>query len=161
MQTGWLNLGGTWYYLQPSGAMATGWTQVSGTWYYLASSGVMATGWTQVGGTWYYLAPSGTMQTGWLNLGGTWYYLQPSGAMATGQRLVDGRLSTFSAVGVWQGYVGGSSGSGGGYTSSSFQNCTAAWNAGAAPLYRIIPGSGYAPRLDKDGDGIACEVDPR
>lgn len=38
---------------------------------------------------------------------------------------------------------------------SSYANCTEARAAGAAPLYRGEPG--YAPKLDRDGDGIACE----
>ncbi|WP_078062305.1 excalibur calcium-binding domain-containing protein [Actinomyces provencensis] len=36
-----------------------------------------------------------------------------------------------------------------------YQNCTAARNAGAAPLYVGDPG--YRSGLDRDGDGIACE----
>ena len=40
-----------------------------------------------------------------------------------------------------------------------YKNCTAAWNAGAAPLRRSDPG--YAKHLDRDGDGIACEKRPR
>ena len=36
-----------------------------------------------------------------------------------------------------------------------YKNCTAARNAGAAPIYRGE--SGYASRLDRDNDGIACE----
>jgi hypothetical protein len=37
----------------------------------------------------------------------------------------------------------------------AFANCTAARAAGAAPVRRGDPG--YAPRLDRDGDGIGCE----
>jgi hypothetical protein len=41
-----------------------------------------------------------------------------------------------------------------------YENCTAAWNAGVAPLHD--GDDGYeAPRLDRDSDGIACEIDPR
>ena len=41
-----------------------------------------------------------------------------------------------------------------------YKNCTAAWNAGVAPLHE--GDDGYeAPRLDRDSDGIACEKDPR
>ena len=86
MQTGWLNIGGTWYYLNPSsGAMATGWLKLGDVWYYLnPSSGAMATGWLKVGNTWYYMNPSnGAMQTDWLDLNGTKYYLKSDGAMAT------------------------------------------------------------------------------
>ncbi|MGO3363665.1 MAG: GmrSD restriction endonuclease domain-containing protein, partial [Corynebacterium sp.] len=36
-----------------------------------------------------------------------------------------------------------------------FQNCTAARDAGAAPLYRGAPG--YRAQMDRDGDGVACE----
>ena len=36
-----------------------------------------------------------------------------------------------------------------------FANCAAARAAGAAPLHRGQPG--YAEKLDRDGDGIACE----
>jgi hypothetical protein len=39
-----------------------------------------------------------------------------------------------------------------------YANCAAAWAAGAAPLHRGDPG--YGPRLDRDGDGVACESKP-
>lgn len=38
---------------------------------------------------------------------------------------------------------------------TTYANCDAARAAGAAPLYRGEPG--YAARLDRDNDGIACE----
>ena len=38
----------------------------------------------------------------------------------------------------------------------SYANCTAVRAAGAAPLYRGEPG--YAPHLDRDNDGVACET---
>lgn len=37
----------------------------------------------------------------------------------------------------------------------AFENCTAAREAGAAPVRRGQPG--YGPNLDRDGDGIGCE----
>ncbi|WP_309322972.1 excalibur calcium-binding domain-containing protein [Actinomyces stomatis] len=37
-----------------------------------------------------------------------------------------------------------------------YDNCTAARAVGAAPLYRGEPG--YRPGLDRDKDGIACEI---
>ena len=37
-----------------------------------------------------------------------------------------------------------------------YDNCTAVRAAGAAPLYRGEPG--YRPGLDRDRDGIACEI---
>jgi hypothetical protein len=36
-----------------------------------------------------------------------------------------------------------------------YKNCAAARQAGVAPLTRDDPG--YAPHLDRDDDGIACE----
>lgn len=36
-----------------------------------------------------------------------------------------------------------------------YKNCTAARDAGAAPVYAGDPG--YGPHLDRDGDGIGCE----
>jgi hypothetical protein len=49
-----------------------------------------------------------------------------------------------------------SSGSGGSSGSSAYYaNCSAARSAGAAPLYR--GDAGYSSKLDRDGDGVACE----
>ncbi|WP_025779167.1 GmrSD restriction endonuclease domain-containing protein [Brevibacterium sp. VCM10] len=50
-----------------------------------------------------------------------------------------------------------SSGSSGGSSNSStfFENCTAAREAGAAPVREGVPG--YGSHLDRDGDGIGCE----
>jgi septal ring factor EnvC (AmiA/AmiB activator) len=39
--------------------------------------------------------------------------------------------------------------------SAYYDNCTAARNAGAAPVRSGDPG--YGPHLDRDGDGVACE----
>ncbi|MGZ4573213.1 MAG: excalibur calcium-binding domain-containing protein, partial [Blastococcus sp.] len=36
-----------------------------------------------------------------------------------------------------------------------YANCAAARAAGVAPLHRGEPG--YSSKLDRDGDGIACE----
>lgn len=46
---------------------------------------------------------------------------------------------------------GSNSGGGSGY----YANCSAARAAGAAPLYAGQPG--YSSKLDRDGDGVACE----
>ncbi|QGZ49124.1 calcium-binding protein [Streptomyces sp. QHH-9511] len=48
---------------------------------------------------------------------------------------------------------GGSTGGGGG--STSYENCSAARAAGAAPVHRGDPG--YGRHLDRDGDGVGCE----
>ena len=36
-----------------------------------------------------------------------------------------------------------------------YRNCSEARAAGVTPLRRGMPG--YAPKLDRDGDGVACE----
>lgn len=46
-------------------------------------------------------------------------------------------------------------GGGGGGGNTSYANCREARAAGAAPLRRGQPG--YSRRLDRDGDGVACE----
>ena len=51
---------------------------------------------------------------------------------------------------------GSSSGSSSG--GSGYENCSAARAAGAAPLHRGEPE--YSPKLDRDGDGVACEPKP-
>ena len=47
------------------------------------------------------------------------------------------------------------SGSSGAGVSGPFENCTAAREAGAAPVYVTDPG--YGPHLDGDSDGVGCE----
>ena len=41
---------------------------------------------------------------------------------------------------------------------ASYANCTEAWDAGAAPIRRGEPG--YAAKLDRNDDGVACEERP-
>ncbi|EFK54814.1 excalibur calcium-binding domain-containing protein [Corynebacterium genitalium ATCC 33030] len=43
--------------------------------------------------------------------------------------------------------------------SAYYENCTAVWNATGGPIYAGQPG--YAGHLDRDGDGVGCENDPR
>ena len=49
----------------------------------------------------------------------------------------------------------GPSSSGSSNSSTHFENCTAAREAGAAPVHRGEPG--YGSHLDRDGDGVGCE----
>jgi glucan-binding YG repeat protein len=98
---GWLQspASGKWYFMDATGTMmANGWVNDGGTWYYLTSTGAMATGWVKDGSTWYYLAGSGAMQTGWINDNGTWYYCNASGAMLS-NTTVDGYV--LGASGAW------------------------------------------------------------
>ena len=41
MATGWVNDGGTWYYLNEFGQMVTGRVQIDGTWYTFDKSGAL------------------------------------------------------------------------------------------------------------------------
>ena len=62
--------------------MNTGWIQLAGTWFYLENDGKMSTGWEQINNVWYYFNDSGAMQTGWVQTKpGYWYYLNSDGAM--------------------------------------------------------------------------------
>ena len=121
---GWLKLGDTWYWFDPtthlmatgvvecngcmyrfldSGAMVTGWSYDSeaSLWYYSFSFGELAQGWVCDRGVWYWLDPeTRAMRTGWLEEGGAEYWLDASGSMATGWRVVDGSWYAFSGSGA-------------------------------------------------------------
>ena len=121
---GWLKLGDTWYWFDPtthlmatgvvecngcmyrfldSGAMVTGWSYDSeaSLWYYSFSFGELAQGWVCDRGVWYWLDPETcAMRTGWLEEGGAEYWLDASGSMATGWRVVDGSWYAFSGSGA-------------------------------------------------------------
>lgn len=101
MQTGWINLGGIWYYLSGSGAMQTGRLKQNGVWYYLSGYGAMQTGWLEQNGTWYWLDGSGAMATGWRYISGTWYWFYGSGNMAAGWGKADGKWHWFTSSGAW------------------------------------------------------------
>lgn len=50
--------------------------------------------------------------------------------------------------------------------SAYYANCTAVWNALGRPIRSNEPGysanePGYSGKLDRDGDGVGCEKDPR
>lgn len=104
-KTGWHVEGGTWYYLDPDGAMARGWVQVGSAWYYFTGSGAMQSGtWIPSGGTWYYLTSSGAMATS------TWigdYYVRADGAVATGWTLAGGTWYRFNGSGRWMSVYAG------------------------------------------------------
>lgn len=85
--TGWLRLGGAWYWLEPDagGAMATGFHECNGSLYWFNASGAMATGWLLDGGTWYYATGSGALARGPVSVGGVPYCFDArTGAMLTG-----------------------------------------------------------------------------
>lgn len=55
---------------------------------------------------------------------------------------------------VMRGFVGGGAAAPAS-ASTYYANCSAVRAAGAAPLYAGSPG--YSSKLDRDGDGVACE----
>ena len=73
----------------------------------------------------------------------------PGAEQGSGAR--EGATGPGASPGTGEAPVQPESDSGGAY----YRNCTAARDAGAAPLYRGQPG--YRPELDRDKDGIACE----
>ena len=85
-----MNIGGTNYFFQPSGAMITGWALRPEGWYYANGSGAMITGWIQYGGKWYYLNPANEENPGLMvsdctmTIGGQTYVFKADGAMRAG-----------------------------------------------------------------------------
>ena len=113
--TGWLNRGGSWYYLNPAshgtrGRMMTGWQYIGDIWYYFgendAEEGKMVSeGWHYLSYNgavnWYHFNADGGMDTGWLEIGGQTYYLYPvadgtRGYMMTGWQQIGGNWYYFS-----------------------------------------------------------------
>lgn len=77
----------------------------------------------------------------------------PSGSGSTGDYTSTGGSGHSSTAG---GTGSSSSSSSSGSTSStSYANCTEARAAGVTPIHAGEPG--YSSRLDRDGDGVACE----
>ena len=57
----WKFVNNSWYFFDSQGYMFTGWLNISGSWYYLntdegSNNGKMVTGWRAVSGKWYYLS---------------------------------------------------------------------------------------------------------
>ena len=96
--TDWVNVNGTWYFMNNAGIMQTGWVLSNGKWYYMNTDGSMATGWINVGGKWYFLNSSGDMATGWVLSNGKWYYLDSDGHMLSNTTIGSYRLD---ASGAW------------------------------------------------------------
>ena len=88
--TGWKQISGIWYYMDPKGVMVTGWKLIDCEWYYFETSGRMITGWKQIEDKWYYMDDSGHMSTGWVRSGNSWFYLDYDGIMLTGWQQIDG-----------------------------------------------------------------------
>ena len=98
-QTGWQNVGGTWYYMNNNGIMETGLQSgINGQTYYFSNSGAMQTGWQDINNSWYYFYGSGNAATGWFQSGaGYWYYFGNNGAALTGMQTINGHHYYFDA----------------------------------------------------------------
>ena len=86
LQTGWLQLDGAWFYLNPeTGEQTNGWQKVGSVWYYLdEQTGVMTeSGIMEIDGETYYFYDWGGMASNcWYQTeDGRWYYFRGSGAM--------------------------------------------------------------------------------
>ena len=105
-KTGWLKLGGKWYYLNPeaNGALVTGYFATKdGAKYIADGSGALYTNrWVHYKGDalgstlddWFYATSSGALKTGWFKSSGKWYYLEPKyGLMATDVPVGDYQLT--------------------------------------------------------------------
>ncbi len=123
--TGWKQVDGKWYYMDPkTGIAVSGWVRSSGKWYYLDSktyvmktaswihlqkkyyyvdnTGAMLTGLKKINGEWYYLQSNGVRKTGWMKSGGKWYYFRPStGVMLRNMSgKIGGKVYRFASNGV-------------------------------------------------------------
>ena len=116
MQTGWLNLDGTWYYLNTDGSMAkdiwigTYYVDANGAWYYFDANGYMLAntttpdgyyvdengawiveGWQNSGYGWWYQRANGTYpHSEWEMINGIWYYFDANGYMLANTTTPDG-----------------------------------------------------------------------
>ncbi len=72
----------TWTYIQ-NGKNVTGWVKVGGTWYYMNEDGVMQTGWQKESAseTYYYFDKSGAMVTGHQVIDGVEYIFNSDGTL--------------------------------------------------------------------------------
>ena len=88
----WVSVGEDWYFAGDSGAFVTGWLNRGGTWFYLdpQKGGKMAAGMQNINGSYYYFAGSGAMLTGWFSSADKYYYALGSGAVVIAEKYTDG-----------------------------------------------------------------------
>ena len=90
---GWLKLGDTWYWFDPTThLMATGVVECNGCMYRFLDSGAMVTGWSydSEASLWYYSFPFGELAQGWVCDRGAWYWLDPETCAMRSGWLEDG-----------------------------------------------------------------------
>lgn len=92
IETGWQNIGGSWYYFtldKADGfvlAAQSGTYQIDGKWYYFDDEGKrVSNGWAvDKEGTWYYASASGELMTGDAEINGVLYHFKNSGELRSG-----------------------------------------------------------------------------
>lgn len=97
----WVMIKNKWYHFDEVGYMQTGWLDLNGVKYYLNPDGAMISGdWSLQDTKWYYFDMSGAMQANkWVIWKGLWYYLKSDGSMAVNATTPDGYTVNFD--GVW------------------------------------------------------------
>lgn len=101
VMTGWINVGGYYFYMGTDGAMNKGLTLIDNSYYYFADDGIMRTGLQTIGEDNYLFAADGKMHTGWFNSGAGIYYFNPTtGAMHKGWLQGEGKTYCFNNDGV-------------------------------------------------------------
>jgi hypothetical protein len=94
---GWKQINGSWYYFRDT--MQTGWLNIGYT-YYLGADGAMKTGWVNDGGNNYYLKADGTLATDTVVDG---YYVDSKGIMQPKENqkvLLDNKYVKITYLGV-------------------------------------------------------------
>ncbi len=101
-RTGWLDLDGKRYYLDPGdGRYENRVFTIGDKNYGFDKNGVMQTGWAKLpdffgeGSNWYCFDGEGVMRTGWVKSGKNWYYFEENGHMLTWLWYIDGQSYGF------------------------------------------------------------------
>ena len=80
----------------------SGWMQIGGQWYYFYEPNKAQTGWYQEDGDWHYFDETGVMQIGWFEAEGKRYYADENGHRVSGTLFVADTYSIFDENGVWE-----------------------------------------------------------
>lgn len=82
---------------EPTGVV--GWVDEGGSRYYMLENGTFATGWMEMEGKAYYFQDNGMTLSGWHEVDGIRRYFRADGSMARGHEVVDGNHCFFTANG--------------------------------------------------------------
>ncbi|GHH97431.1 5'-nucleotidase C-terminal domain-containing protein [Neobacillus kokaensis] len=103
IKTGWVEINGTWYYLDEKGNKVTGWLELDGKTYYLDSTtGARQTGNIVIDGVSYSFDANGVVKDGWQDKDGKRYYVDADGNRLTGFAKVEGKNYYFNNKGEMQ-----------------------------------------------------------